>query len=48
MAAAAIFKIRKIVSLTDRHYDTLSILPNKTANIIVKKTKLELVSLSCN
>jgi len=27
-------KNRKIASLTDRHYPTLSILPNKTAHII--------------
>jgi len=35
---------RKIASLTDRHHLTLSILLNKTANII--KTKLVSVSLS--
>ena len=33
-AAAAVQENRNIVSLTDRHYLTLSILPNKTANII--------------
>jgi len=33
--AANILKInRKIASLTDRHHPTLSVLPNKTANII--------------
>jgi len=44
MAVAAILKIEKIASLTDHHHHTLSILANKTADII--KTKLESVSLS--